>query len=1030
MMTSARRQLLASTIIAGSIVSSPAFAQQQPAESVPQAGQSRNAAPENADTQSSDTIVVTGTLISNPNLTRSTPVNVTTSEELQLRQTNVAEQVLREVPGIVPNVGSAVNNGNGGASFVDLRGLGANRNIVLLDGKRLVPSGLAGQVDLNNIPVALLDRLDVTTGGQVTTYGADAITGVVNFITKRDFAGFELQSSEQITGKGDGNVLRTDITIGANFDDGRGNAVLSVGYQEADPVYQGDRDFSNTNYNSFSPIQALAGSGTTTPSVFTGVVVGAPGTRRQLNPATGLAGAVTAFNFNPFNIFQTPFRRYNIFAEARYKLNDSIEVYSRGLFSKNTVSTIIAPSGVFSSDVTIPLSNPYLPAGLRGQFCAASNRILRPNDPAYVAGSPLTQAQCDAAALATTTTNPNFTTVTTNLRRRTPEVGSRVSNFTTQVFDYRIGVRGDITPTIHYDINGSYGESDRPQTLGGYVLTSRVRAAVFATNTATCLPNPPGGGSTTAGCVPLNLFGATGTITPAQAAYLQASSTTTVRTTLAQVSSTINGDFGVASPAASDPISFAVGGEYRKYSATQSSDLLAQTAGELGGAGGAAPNINGGYQVTEALGELVAPLIQDKPGFKSLTLEAGVRYSTYRIDAPGNPRFSATTYKVGGSYEPFDGLKLRGNYSRAVRAPNIGELFSPLNVGLTNLAVDPCAGAAPTTNANLRAICIAQGAPANSIGNIANPSAGQANSTASGSTNLSPEKADTYTIGGVLQPTFLRGFSVSADYYNIIINNAITAPTPQDAIASCFGTITATSNTNPSCTSIRRDPTTGALDGDPSTTGGLFQPTSNTGRLATDGLDIVFNYRRDLFDSVKLNLAFNGNYTFHSRFKSVPNGINRDCVGFFSVNCSFTGSIQPQFQWTQRTTLGFGGVDVSLLWRHIDKVRQEPLDISTIIAGVDLGNGPAFAGTLGFGDLNGQKVDFGRIPSYDYFDLSGRFQITKDVNFTVTVFNIADRKPPIVGASIGNTAFNSGNTYPSTYDALGRRFAASVRLKF
>jgi iron complex outermembrane recepter protein len=998
--TSMRRNLLATTIIAGALIAQPAFAQ--------------GATPAADDKTEEPVIVVTGSLISNPNLTRSTPVNVTTSDEIELKQVNVAEQILREIPGIVPNVGSAVNNGNGGASYVDLRGLGPNRNIVLLDGKRVTPAGLAGQFDLNNVPVALVDRVDVTTGGAVTTYGADAITGVVNFITRKDFAGVELQASEQITEKGDGNILRTDLTIGANFDDGRGNAVLSMGYQEADPVYQGDRDFSATNYDSNSG--TAGGSGTTVPATFSfqGAGVGADRVvgRRQINPTTGLVGPVTLFNFNPFNIFQTPFRRYNIYAQARYQISDAIEVYSRALFSKNTVSTIIAPSGVFSSDVVIPLSNPYMPAGIRNQFCANNDfDLVTPGI------QTLSAAQCAAAALATSPTDPNYRAVSTNLRRRTVEVGSRVSEYTTTIFDYRVGARGAISDHLNWDVNASYGESDRPQTLQGYVLTSRVRQALLATNTATCITN-------TNGCVPLNVFGPSGSITPTQAAFISAESTTIVRTTLAQVAATINGDLGFTIPSAADPVSFAVGGEYRKYGAVQSSDLLAQTAGELGGAGGAAPNINGGYDVYEALGELVLPIAQDQPLFKSLTLEAGARYSKYKVNAAGNPTYSATTYKVGGSWEPTAGVKLRGNYSRAVRAPNIGELFTPKTVGLTNLGADPCAGAAPTTNANLRAVCLAQGAPAFIIGSIANPTAGQANNTVGGNVNLKPEKADTYTLGAVFQPQGLRGFSVSLDYYNIVINQAVSTATPADVISACFANITAASATDPACTvAIRRNPTTGALDGDPATTFGLLQLSSNLGRFATDGIDLSANYRRDL-GFAKLSMSFAGNYTFHSRFKASPTSLNRECIGFYSVNCSgATGSIQPKFQWSQRTTLSFSQVDVSVLWRHIDKVRQEPDDALN-------GNGPGYVGPLIGGTLAGQQVNFAKIPSYDYFDLSARFALTSNINLTLNVSNVFNRKPPLVGSTIGSTAFNSGNTYPSTYDALGRRYGVSAKLKF
>ena len=226
---------VAPMVLGLAMVSTPAFAQDQEA----------------AETAES-VIVVTGSRISNPNLELSSPVGVVTSEELELRQTNTAEQFLRELPSAIPSTGSAVNNGNGGSSFVNLRGIGSQRNLVLLDGRRFVPADTTGRVDLNSIPLAVIERTDVLTGGATTTYGADAISGVVNFITKRDFAGVEINLSEQITEEGDGNVFRADMTIGANFDDGRGNVVLSVGYQDQDPVYQGDRSFGENNISSYT----------------------------------------------------------------------------------------------------------------------------------------------------------------------------------------------------------------------------------------------------------------------------------------------------------------------------------------------------------------------------------------------------------------------------------------------------------------------------------------------------------------------------------------------------------------------------------------------------------------------------------------------------------------------------------------------------------------------------------------------------------------------------------------------------------
>ncbi|MBA3675845.1 MAG: TonB-dependent receptor [Sphingosinicella sp.] len=1050
-----RDTLLASTVIAGmTIFSAPAFAQDASEAGV----QSQDsAAPVEED--SSGEIVVTGTLIKNPNLVSSAPVSVIGQEEIQLRQSNVAEELLRDLPGAVPSMGSAVNNGNGGSSFADLRGLGNFRNLVLLDGNRITPSSVIGRVDLNNIPLALVDRVDTLTGGAATTYGADAVSGVVNFITRSDFAGAEISASEQITQRGDGNVFRIDATIGANFDDGRGNAVLSVGYQESDPVYQGARRFSRSNYTSTTG--AVGGSGTTVPGRFT---VGSG--FRQINPTTGgLQTPVVNFNFNPFNIFQTPFERFNIYGAGHYEVADGIEVYTRGLFSKNTVNTIVAPSGIFSSVLAIPVSNPFLPAAARATFCANNDF-----DRATAGIQTLTPAQCAAAATALSPSDPNFRTFTTTVGRRSTELGPRTSEFVTNIFDYRAGLRMGVTDSINLDVSGSYGESENRQTLDGYLLTSRVRTAAYTTSATTCNlgssptianPNPllpplaqPGASPTAGtGCVPVNLFGADGSITPAMAAYLRGKATTTNKSTLSQARALLNGDIGASAPWAEDPIGFALGAEYRHYTGASVPDALAQSAGELGGAGGAVSAFDGGYEVYEAYGEVIAPLVQDRPFFKSLTVEGGLRYSAYKVDAPTSPKYNTTTWKVAGTWEPFDGLKFRANRQRAVRAPNINELFAPSVVGLTNLAIDPCRGANPVNNANLRAVCLAQGAPASSIGSIANPTAAQSNGVFAGGLYLRPEKSDSYTLGVVFQPDFVPGLSITVDYYNIKIKDAISQPVPGDLVTGCFGdnngsAITAGSVNNPICQLFLRDPVTGQLSGDPATTGGIIFPSSNSGRILTDGIDLGVNYRRDL-GFAKMNLSFIGNWTNRSQFQALSPGSTipagfpgagglfpvsdvRECVGFYSPNCgspgsagpnSAAGSLQPEFSWNQRSTLSFGSTDVSLLWRHIGKMQAE--DGVVAYAGVLPGRVTANTGAL-----DGETVDFGHIKAHNYFDLATRFEVNENMEMTVTVQNLLDKKPPIVGSTIGSTSFNSGNTYPSTYDALGRRFAIGARLKF
>jgi len=997
-----RDTLLASTMIVGvGSFATPALAQGSQPTTPPPSGQgapgnvdpaTQGVQPQEATGAAGETsggeIVVTGTLIKNPNLTSSSPVNVVGQSELQLRNTNTAEEVLRSLPGAVPGIGAAVNNGSNGTATIDLRGLGTARNLVLLDGVRVVPATATGITDLNNIPLALVERIDVLTGGASTTYGADAVSGVVNFVTRRNFTGVELSGGYRITENGDGARYRTELTVGGNFDGGRGNAVISVGYQHADPIYQGDRDISVYGISSSSGV-ASGSSFTSTPTT-----ISFASQNLQVAPAGGafVVGQYAGFNFNPYNIFQTPFKRWNTYGALHYDVSDRVEVYARTLFSRNIISSIIAPSGIFGNALTVPANNPYLSATQRDQLCTANGIALG--------------ATC----------NNNAAIPLPGVYRRTTELGPRISEYTTTFFDNRAGVRFKVTENTSLDVSGSYGDSDLFQRQTGYVLTSRVQQALNATNATTCTV-------TTNNCVPLNLFGPDGSISAAQAAFIAGASTIDIKTKLSQARALYSGDIGTTLPWATQPISFAVGGEWRRYRYQRIPDNFAASPGELGGAGGAILPFSGGYSVKEGFGELIAPIAADRPLFKSLTLETGIRYSSYNVAAPGSPHFNTTAYKFGGTWDVVEDLRIRGNYQRAVRAPNISELFAPVVTGLTNLAVDPCAGAAPVGNANLTLACINQGAPAASIGSIQNPSAGQANATGGGNPNIKPEKADTWTVGAVLRPSFLSGFSASIDYYHIVINNAITAATPGDVIAACFGTnaasITAAQANSLACTTIRRNPANGRLSGNSATTFGLPTPLTNNGRLATDGIDFTANYTNN-FGPVKLNVGINGNYTRHLRFRASPTGLNRECVGYYSANCGPSlGQIQPKFSFQQRTTLSMGPADLSLLWRHLSAVRYEPA-AGTLFSGTVTGPSPLAGGTY----------NFNRIPAYNYFDLALRFQIGGRYDLTLGVQNLLNKQAPLVGSAAGSTTANSGNTFPSTYDVYGRSYNVNVRVRF
>lgn len=979
-------------------------------------------AQEAEDEAADETIVVTGSLIRNPNLEASSPVNVVGEEEIQLRNTGNAEELLRGLPGAVAGIGSAVNNGNGGFASIDLRGLGAQRNLVLLDGNRIVVANQLGTVDLNNIPLALVQRVDVLTGGASTTYGADAVTGVVNFVTKRDFAGVNLTSAYKMTQEGDGQIFRTDLTIGGNFDDGRGNAVLSVGYQKANPVYQGARDVSVFGVNSGTG-RASGSSRTSVPTTIAFASNPAiPGSNiRQINEGgTAFADFYNGFNFNPYNIYQTPYERFNVFGSARYEVSDSIEVYARGMYSKNRVSTIIAPSGIFGEALTIPGNNPFLPAAVRDEICTRAGIALG--------------AACN--------TNPALPLPA--VYRRTVEIGPRVSDYTTQMFDYRAGVKWDISDAISFDISGAHGESELDQLQSGYVLRSRVQQALNSTSAGACTV-------TTNGCVPLNLWGPAGSISSAAAAFLNGSSFIKIKNKLSQVRGVLSGDTGFA--LGGDNITFALGAEHRVYGYQRIPDAFAQSPGELGGAGGAILPFKGGYDVSEVFGELNAPLIEDSPFFNSLVLELGARYSRYTVKATGEPKFGAWTYKAGLTWEPVESVKLRGNYQRAVRAPNINELFVPVSTGLTSLLIDPCAGAqtaaqvsatnplnANLANPNFVQACINQGASAATIGTIPNPTANQANLTSGGDPTIQPEKADTFTVGAVFQPDFVPGLTLSVDYYNIKVNQAITFATPGDILTNCFttspSTMSAAQAASAACTTqIRRNPVTGGLSGSALTTRGLLSPLTNRGRLATSGIDFSVNYRTEI-GKVGLDWNLTGNWTDSLTFRASPTSVNRDCVGYYSANCGpALGQLQPEFSFQQRTTLTFGAVDVSVLWRHIGSMQYEGQAADFAARGFTTASRNLFSGTVtnapgASSPKAGETFNFNKIDAYNYIDLSVRFNVNDNIGLTLGVTNLFNKEAPLLGDGAGTTTANSGNTFPSMYDPLGRSFNASVSLKF
>ncbi|MEM7765354.1 MAG: TonB-dependent receptor [Pseudomonadota bacterium] len=946
-------------------------------------------------------VVVTGSRITNPNLDLASQTLVINEEELNLRQAIDAESLIGELPGIAPGISRSINNGSGGFASLNLRGLGTNRNLVLVDGQRIVPTNLSAVTDLNNIPVALVDRVDIITGGASSVYGADAVAGVANFVMKRDFQGVEFAGTYGRTGESDGRTLRYDLTMGGDLDGGKGNVAVNIGYQEVDGILQGQRPFSQTSFFGTTPL----GSGTSVPTAFFG---------RQYDPATGGLvpdGDESTFNFAPFNYFQTPFERFNVFAKGHYEVADNVEVYSNALYSRNTVNLQLAPSGMFGDTWQVPLSNPFLTQDVRDLMCAEAG---------------IDAATCAAAATATGGSDPNYLEVPTVVNRRLVEQGNRETEYLTNAFQITLGTRGDLTDNIGFDVFGQYGESDRSQTNNNWGLKSLLQQSLRATDAGTC--DPAFGPA--AGCVPVNLFGTGESISQGTVDFINRPSGTTVKTTLAALVATLNGEFELDFLPADLPVAWVAGYEYRRYEASQNADAAASTQDEVLGTGAPDPLFAGEFDVNEVFGELIVPLVTGRPGIESLTFESGLRISDYSTS--GN----ATTWKTGFSYEPIGGWKVRTMFQEASRSPNIFELFNPPTTGLNNRPFDPCQGRVfvgtpqeadnpALSNPDVVAICTAQGAPAGRVvagtGGIPRPSAGQINETQGGNTELDVETAESFTFGFVITPDQVPGLAVTVDYYNIEIEDAITAPNPGDIFDPCFGSGSegdAFANANPNspgCQFIGRNPLNGSLNGGGDTPGIITQLT-NQGFLEASGVDFRVTYDTDVawgpVDGLFLDLT--GNYTMDNKFQASPNSVNRECVGQYSQNCD-PSLPEKSFNWRTTASMGDWG-NASLLIRWQDGLVFEE------------GAAPPFGTDATTGAPNNPQ--FLSMDSETYFDLSYNKTFRDNIDLNFLIVNLTDEEPPITGNFIGATGFNAGNTYPANYDAIGRRYSLTLRYRF
>ncbi len=912
-----------------------------------------------------DEIVVTGTRIQAPNAVSNSPITSFTKEDIDKAQPVAVEQFIKLLPGAVPAIGPGTNNGSDGGAQIDLRGLGSNRTLVLVDGRRVTPYSLSGVVDTNSIPIALVERVDLVTGGASAVYGADAISGVVNFVLRRDFEGAELNTSYGESGDGDGSRQRTDLTIGGNFAEDRGNVVFSFGKTKTTPVYQGDRDFSLVSRDSTTG--GVSGSGTTVPAVIRNNS-GLRQTRGQIQADGTLSSITQRFNFNPYNLFQTPLDRYQATALGHFEFIEGHEVYGSVNYTRSNVETQVAPSGTFGNSYLVPIGNPFISQSIRNGLCT------------------------DLGILAANCVVGNPTEALLTISRRFVEAPSRISDYQNKTFQGTVGLKGDISDSWQYDAYWSHGEANQVQSQSNNGLQTRAAQALRAISTTECL-DPANG------CVPLNVFGPAGSLTSAMFDFINTGSISTQAVTQDVWAANATGDFGdsIQSPWAEYPAYFALGLEYREVGAKTFSDAAA-ASGDVLGNGAANPNLNGAFDLTEGYVEVLLPVVTDASWAYAVNFEGGFRRTKFSTTSDT----SYNTYKYGGEWAFVENFRLRALAQRATRAPNVNELFSPEITGLDNLSVDPCQGtrinaAQANTPGTLANLCRLTGVPLGVIGSLDEPSAGQANVFSGGNRNLGPEIADTLTVGFVWSP--FKELTATLDYYKIDLEKTISSPSVDDVIDGCYSSsLNPGLGFNASCALVGRSSVNGSFNGVESR--GIGLALSNLGVLSTDGIDVSVNYRYDLQDWGLLGFAWNANHVFNSEFQATPTSENRDCVGLYSVAC---GNIVYDYKSNFSTNWSLGAWGVGLNWRYVSSLKEETGEYL-----------PAYS-TIG---------------SHSYFDLSANWRINENVRLNLTVDNLFDKAPPEVGSDIGSTSVNSGNTFPTYYDTIGRFYTLGVNVAF
>ncbi|TMQ20116.1 MAG: TonB-dependent receptor [Deltaproteobacteria bacterium] len=746
-----------------------------------------------------EVIIVTGSTIGRKSLTTPAPLSILNRELLNAAGRPTVGDIIQTLPAQTNGINAQTNNGGDGSTRVDIRGLGAARTLTLINGRRVVPSGNGANssVDLNTIPLAVIDRVEVLKDGASAVYGSDAVGGVVNIITRGDFEGTEATLYSGGTSRGDGIAYDASFVTGYNSENKQGSILFSAGVQRQRPVFAGDRPFSSYDktYDFGNRVEVRSGSTAVPGGRINSLAIDLNGDRKpdpinvcgagvQYCTSDGAGGwrpFVTPddlYNFQPVNYLYTPSSRYNLYSSGSYKLRPGIGTFFEGSYMNRKSDQQLA-SEPFSNAVTISKDSMY-------------NRI----------GGDILGYQ-----------------------RRLDEFGPRSSVQNINNFRLVGGFQGtipsdaEVFKNFKWELSYNYGRNDGEQTNQGNLIKSRLANALgpsfmSSSGVPTCgTPSKP-----IAGCVPMDILGPVGTIDPAAAAYV---TYTGVRSGFSEQQALLAQAHGRLAALPNDgDLSLAIGGDVRKEAGGNTPDPLTATGDTTGNA--STPTA-GSYNAVEAFGELSLVPVSGKQFAEWVEINLAARAFRY------NNFGSGVTWKTGALFRTVGGVAFRGTYSTAFRAPSVIELYQGRADTFPTTA-DPCdtkpRGTTIMLDPDVAAQCSAQGVPATAaFGSI------QQRAVVGGNPSLKAETAKVLTAGIVLEPPAVKGLSFTADYWRINITHAIQALGATVILANCYN-----HGIQSYCDQIHRNPALGyAIDF-------IDNPIANVGGAATSGVDFALAY--------------------------------------------------------------------------------------------------------------------------------------------------------------------------------------------